>query len=740
MGGLRLEFGASPWLWLLVPAAAAAAFALYRPVFGALPRRRAAALAALRVSAAALLALFALDPVLSWTGLSGENSVAVLVDSSMSMGVADQAGGRTRLAAARDALLSGEKPLLPGLESLAQVRMYAFGSGVRPIGGPEALAGLEPEDESTDLAGAISAAHEQAGPGGNAAVLVISDGVDTAGADAQAGGPGRSAPVLALAIGGDPGRIGGLRDLAVSKVVGGDSVFLGQTHEITVRVEAAGIRLQEVPVTVSRGVREAASGRAVFGEGRSWAETVLRFAPDEKGLLDYTISVPVQEGESITGNNVLVFPLEVHTGRIPVLYVEGSLRWEYKYLKSTLFEDPNVECTALIRTSPGVFTQQGKGRPMLSEGRLLFDRDSLAGFAAVIIGDLEASAFSADQKEALVWFVSEKGGGLVMLGGTGSIAGGSWAGTAVEEAMPVWMGAVSRPLFKGSVSAALTPDGAGHPVFSGYESFFAEGSELPALDGVFVTPGLKPGASVLAVCRETGDPLVAAQRFGSGRSVAVLADTLWKWYLKLKGLGKDSPYSRFWMQMLRWIAGDAQEAGDRSPIQLRTDKRTYRVGEAARADVIARKLPGEPDLAGPPVLEVIDPRGRSAVVDLDPRPPIYGGRFEIRMSGEYRLRASVRSTDGKAFEKALSVSAGGRGAEFDRLAWDPGRLRGIASATGGGFFTLPEASAIPGRVREILVERGDRRETGPSKAPWFFLVLLGLLSAEWILRRRSMLV
>ncbi len=735
MSGLRLEFGATIWLIPAAAAVSALAAILYRPAFGAASRRSAAAMTALRASAVLMLALFILDPVLSFPGLGGENRVLLLVDSSMSMGVADRAGGRTRLDAAKEALLSGDDPLLPALERGVKVGMFSFGAAARRVEGAESLRALSASEDATDIEAAIESAREQTGrlP---AAVVIVSDGVNSEGAGADSRPV--QVPVIALAVGGEPDAGRGFTDLSVAQVTGSDSVFLGQPHQITVRVESRGAGPAEIPVTVRRGKTEVASGTVTLAAGDSTAGIDMTFTPAEKGVVDYEVSVPVSDGEVLAANNVFRFPLHVLSGKIRTLYIEGSLRWEYKYLKSALFEDPNVECTALVRTAPGTFVQQGGGRSMTAGGKLEIDRDSLSSFDAVIIGDIEAAAFEEDQAKALVWFAAEHGGGLIMLGGFKSFGAGGWGGTALEEAMPVWAGSAART--GQAVHARLAPEGMGHPIFAGFEGFFSEGGGLPPLDGMNRSAGIKPGASVLAASSETGDPVVAVQRYGAGKSVAVAADTLWKWYLHLKGMGRESPYNRFWMQTLRWIAADAQEQGEASPLAVRTDRKIYRPGGTARVDVTVRKLPGGPEIAGEPSLEVVAPSGRSSIVALSGKAPLFSGRFDLPVSGAYAVRAAARSADGKSFERSAVVSAGGRSGEFERLSADAAHLRRLASATGGGFFTLPEASGIRARVRDLLLDRGVRIETGPYRSPVFFIVFLGLLGMEWIIRRRNMMV
>jgi uncharacterized membrane protein len=734
MTGLAIDFQGPAFIWAVMAGAVVASGLLYLPAVRAVGRAKTGLLMTLRCLAVACLLLFLLRPVVSWAGSEAGDTLLVLVDHSASMGVVDES--KTRLAAAIECLAQGEDPLLDDFGRHLDVRLFAFGARPRAIAGGADLEKLKPCDEVTDVAGSVREALASCRGARPVGVLLVTDGIHNAQSDAG----DIQVPVLALAVGGRPGQSRDFKDLAVDRVIGSDSVFLGGRHEIEVRVSARGMGRREVPVIIRRGEMRVAETVAVLGESGETATVVIGFTPEKEGMIDYEVSVPVIEGEAIAGNNVYRFPLHVLTGKIPVLYIEGALRWEYKYLRKALAADPHVEIVSLIRTGTGLFYQQGKGEPVVRDGKLELTRDSLLRFSVVILGDIEPGAFRNDQLDALRWFVDEKGGGLVMLGGASTFGQGTWAGTPLAVALPVWMGRVPRERIKGPVHARLTTEGEGHPVLAGCASFFAEGSDLPPLDGLCLAPGPRPAASVLAVAEGSHDTVLAVQRYGSGKTAALLADTTWKWYLRMRGMGRKSPYNKMWMQLLRWLSGEGAAPDEGSPLAVRSDRRIYRVGELVRGEVRLLHLKGVPEVAGQPNLWVVPEKGAALRVDLDGEPPVFSGLFEAARPGIYSLRAQIRSADGRTFERTAAFAVGGRGREFERIDADIDYLKELAVRTGGDVFTLAEAQALPERLKELLREQGSRRETGPFRSPLFFLAFLAFLGIEWALRRRSMLV
>jgi len=132
---------------------------------------RALAISFLRLTAISLLISFALSPSLvSKKEHKISPSIAILLDTSQSMGLSGAGGNGSRLDEAKAILLNGSTPLLKSLAGRFDVRLYGLGESLRSVEAGE-LSGLKAEGREGDLEGAVEKL-----VGKNALAVLLSDG------------------------------------------------------------------------------------------------------------------------------------------------------------------------------------------------------------------------------------------------------------------------------------------------------------------------------------------------------------------------------------------------------------------------------------------------------------------------------------------------------------------------------------------------------------------------------------
>jgi hypothetical protein len=118
----------------------------------------------------------------------------------------------------------------------------------------------------------------------------------------------------------------------------------------------------------------------------------------------------------------------------------------------------------------------------------------------------------------------------------------------------------------------------------------------------------------------------------------------------------------------------------------------------------------------------------------------YQARWQPQVSGQYKVAVKGRLGDRDLGQMELTFAVGKPNQEFDRLDLNEALLRRIAEKTGGRYVTLADAQQL---IRELRSSERSRRkltELSLFNLPLFFLLFVGLVTTEWILRKRQELL
>ncbi len=742
--GLELASDWHPALAVLaILGLAALVYAAYFRNFHALPRRKGWMLLGLRIGVVIFLFLCILKPVISYQSIAGEKTrLVLLVDNSRSMTLPlkDARGQRKRIDVARDLVYGSDGVLGPlGRYFVVQNFSFAGSAGQLPSDGTGKM--LDAQGDSTAILKSLREAAAKSGATAPVAAVLVSDGADNSAAEAK--GQELGFPVFAVGVGSKLSDAG-VADLSVGAPKAPEQAYKNTTVQVEVEVRAFGLKNRTaIPVTLTgpEGEMVTASEVSLSGEKRSDTVT-LTFRPESAGVFEYAVSVIELEKELVKVNNRQSFNLHVLDSKMRVLLVDRA-RWEYKYLKMVLEQDPNISFTGAVLTQENLFTLQGVGRAELVARGLPADVQGYENWDIVILGDLKSEAFAADQLEALKKFV-EGGGGFCALGGRDALGAGGYGGTELEEILPVSLGGRSSGQEPDSFVMQVTEEGKRHPVMQGTADYFeGAGDAACELYGANVTGRRKPGAMVLAEHPEVsieGEPLVivAVQRYGEGKTMIMTGSTTYKWHLRHRGLGLDSPYVRFWGQAVRWLAGEKSSTG---PLSLWTDRRNYLPGQTvhikARVDTELVRQPLPETL---PVQVETEKMLETEHVRIQPDKRTYEGEFIPKAGGRYRIMTSVTDREDKTVQESVEVVVGRSNLEFENADLNDEFLRRIAAESGGKYYSMHEASKLVRDIEAIASASSEEREVSIWDTPLFFLLFLGLATAEWILRKRNMLV
>lgn len=710
--------------WLLVRGA-------YRWGAEGMPRRLKQWSLLLRGAVLVLLALCLVRPsaVLRQV-LKEQGQVLVLVDTSASMGIADEPGGRSR-AQSLAVAFEEAREAYDRLRSLYQVKQYEFAEELHPVD----RLGFSSDGGRTALGDALTEALRGRLPNRLVGVIVATDGASNTGlppAEAAQAYRKLGVPLYLVACGQQ--RVGPqARDVVLQHLEVPRAVFVRNVAVITATVTLVGVPGEPVAVRLRVDEKEVERQTIATRSDQEVFTVHFRYLPTAVGYHKVTVEAGPLPGERTTGNNRASAYLNVLSGGLSVLYLEGAVRWEFKFLRRALEEAREVDLKARILLGGA----EG-ARPALKP------HERWDGFHVVILGDLPRGRLTEADLKDLAQAVSQ-GAGLILLAGYQTY-GAAFYRTALEPLVPFYLEPFTFQR-EGTYRVHPPEAQAEHPAVRLAENRSENldlWSRLPELVGGVKAGRLKPAATTLLE-DEAGEPILVVQPYGRGRVAALLADTTWRW--ALAGKPARELHRRFWRQLVLWAAG--RETLERKHLWVDLPRTRYLPQEPVTAGFHLEDAQGKPFTTAHLTATLRrQPDGPTQTLRLYRTQDHWEALFTPPAEGDYLIEARAYDRDPASDEAQLIEEASARFlVERTNLELaDPlahiGLLSQLAEMTGGkmlrpdGLADLLETLAR--EHHEVTLERVHRRDLW--NRPELLLVLVGLLAADWVLRKRSGLV
>lgn len=727
---------ALPWWGVLLIAIVIGVIAWLAYANGTVRRPRRDALIALRFITLSALVVFLMGPVrVSNEGLR-DVFVPVLVDVSRSMSI-DDADGQRRIDRARDLLTHD---LLPALNGQFRVEVLSFGERLRDA----RPADLAATDRSSDLSGAIASVRERYRGRPVAGIVLLSDGGDTSAATLA---DQTIPPVFALGVGAKAVE----RDREVSSVTAAEAIADDSRIDLAVSAVSHGNGTEPITLQLLENGKPIEVRRvAPAGDGVP-VHAVFQVAPARGSAVVYSVEIPLVAGERVPENNARSVLVQAPSHPRHVLFVEGAPGFEHSFLKRAWAADPGLDVDSIVRKGKNeqgtdtYYIQAAQSRGNALASGFPARTEDLFAYDAVVLANVEPGQLTHEQEELTRSFVGQRGGGLLVLGAKSFLRPG-FAGTPIEEVLPLQLSDAGDAVLPASSSSrgmnrvSLTAAGESHPVMqlgADLNETRKRWDATPALASTVSLGGPRPGASVLAVAGGAGGgarALVAVQRYGEGRSLIFTGEGAWRWRMLLPS--SDRSYDTFWRQALRWLALSATD-----PVAIRVPAEAS-PGETLPVRIVARNAAFAPQPGATVDMQVTSPSGRSESVhvaasrEAGDTEGVYIGRFRADVPGVYRIRASAAIGSTALGSTSAAMLVGGSDPEMADPRLNQQVLQRLALRSGGGLVTAAEASDIADRLRAAvpaarLAVTHELWHTG-----WSFAAILGLLVAEWLLRRR----
>jgi uncharacterized membrane protein len=724
----------APWpVWLLVVAVlAAGGLLLWHVRRHGLPLRgpRPAAIWLLETALVALVLLLLWRPALSVATLRPQqNIIAVLVDDSRSMGIAE--GAKTRSAHAA-ALL--QDTLLDPLGRKFQVRLYRFGKEAERIQKIDQLAAASSASRIGDSLQQVLAESATLPLG---AVVLLSDGADNSGGidlDTISQIRRRRIPIHTIGF----GREKFARDLEIADVALPARTLADSRLTAQVTFRQFGFADQKARLSVRDGDKTLASEVVTLkADGVAQTESLL-FNAGIAGPRNLQIALDPLSGEENRDNNAVARLVTVEARKPRILYIEGEPRWEYKFIRRGVEDDRSLHLVSMLRTTQNKIYRQGIDGPTELEQGFPAKAEELFGYQGLIIGSVEASYFTPAQQELIREFAGRRGGGVLFLGGRAALGEGGYARSTLAELLPVQLTERTGTFHREQANAELTAAGR-MSLICRLEEDAARNAErwkkMPLLADYNEVGEPKPGALVLMELNSGGrrrSPLLAAQNYGRGRAVVLATGGSWRWRMLQEHT--DKSHAMFWQQMLRYLVAESpgqvvastprQVLSDANRVPLRVEVRDKAFKPLSNVRVEAR---------------IMGPEGAAGVVELQPQAleeGVYTAEWSADKPGSYVAEILARRDQEEVGRDVLQFRREDGVAENFRAVQNRELLEKLAEQTGGRYYRPEKSAQLADEISYSEAGITTRETRDLWDMPAVFLLALMIRGSEWVLRRK----
>lgn len=663
---------------------------------------------------------------------------AVLLDVSASM--ATRADPAARYASRREAawaILKSDE--MKDVASRCEVDVYPFANDLLSPSALDTIDAVASDGTSTRIRIALTRLFERLRGQQLAGVLLLSDGIDTGEKNDSWSDTPWPAPLYVAKLENvvvteeKP-------DVRVDAIDTPRRAVVGWDTRMTVTVAGAGTRGEPFPVFVYKDGKQFEKIAVTLPAEGGSREVQIKLAHDAVAVENYRVFIPTQHGETQTNDNEMAVAVEALDAKNRVLFLEDAPRFEAKHFARALFANRDI-------TPLAFFQMPSAANPEIKQWMAYGDRQGLSfDFTPeqlrlnkiIVLGDFAAEALAPEHVSALLDFV-ERGGSLILLGGTKAWGAAGIARTGLSKLLPFTRSPGAA--IQGRFPVAWTAEGLAHPALTGDKESVPK--ELPPILSVF--SGAKPTAGAFTLVEAktpAGDqPVLITRMYGQGKVLAVLTDSLWRWQMRA---GEEKPYPKFWRYMIKWMSPSAADDG-KAFIELFTDAGTIAAGDPVVLQARLVEPEGKARKNRRVTCVVTTPSGRELPLTMQAKSirisdggeiPGYTTDFTPEEAGNYRAVATA-DVDGVAATSApciFAVRAFSRETELRSV--NERLLQALARASGGRYGGEDEIRAA---LRDADAEEKRTRKL-EYRSLWHSPLLIGaliaLLTAEWMLRKR----
>lgn len=543
------------------------------------------------------------------------------------------------------------------------------------------------------------------------AAVLITDGIYTTGRNPVFETSNIDIPVFTIGLGDTTFQ----KDVLVSSVSTNSTGYLNSRHPVSATISSKGFENRSFPIELRKG-DEIIDTETVTPEiSNSSQEVSFELPLNEEGLHQYTIEIPELADEWTAANNVQRFSVDVQDARQQILSLAFEIHPDIKLLRSLLLQDQNTNLTNRTWLRGNRFM----------EGDFSIDPDTLD--LAVIHGYPQSGVPDGIEQQ-----LSE----LTEQVPTVIIATPLFDPQRFEQQVASLPVAVTGAWNYVSVSIYPEVNLTSHPIM---ELPAVTYDRLPSITAPIENINDAPGARKLFSSsfqgEETEKPVIAVQEIGN-RRITFIGGFNWFRLNQNSNTEAREFVQQLWENIISWTATDPEN----ELLEIQPAQTTFTDSEEVVINGYLNNERGEAESDG--------------TIDISISSDSLNARFytmENRGGGEYQLNLGTMPEDIYSFEataqkedRTLDTQSGefavaSSNAEFVDINRNDQLLRQIAQRSGGNYVPYDSVAGFWDQLEELgLLDQQEEVQTNffyPYQHLAWFVVVLVLLSGEWILRK-----
>ena len=463
--------------------------------------------------------------------------------------------------------------------------------------------------------------------------------------------------------------------------------------------------------------------RNVTLSGDGTQNETFNYTPESGGEKKLTIVINDHEGEFTHENNKKVFYINVLSNKVKILIVAGSPSPDLSFIKNSLEEDKNLSVKSLTQIAPNKFIERTSPSVEIDSAQILFligfpSKETNSGFLSLV-----KNAISGGKP---FFLLVEDNTDLIKLKNLQPELPFNISKTdnAVSEVQPYVQSTENEnPLIQNNAADPLVAWNNLPPVFMANSDLIAK------LESETIVK-----AKMNNVALNT--PLIISRRIGNKRSIAVLANGVWRW--KLQTATKQlNLFDSFIHNSVKWLRSFEEQ----KQVSVKTAKKLYSLGEPIEFTAEVYDASYNPVTDAELKVKIRHNDKTDEIILNSIGSGLYEGTYQTTQTGDFTFTGTASRNNRQLGRDEGSFNIGEVDIEQMNPRMDYGFLSSISDNTGGKFFYFTEMDELYPMIKNIQLnaskEKTEISEIRLWSSEWLLIIIIVLLAIEWLIRKQS---